>query len=106
MITTKQSIVVGLGEVMVSNDPALLLVCVGLGSCIALCLHDRIAKVAGLAHMVLPSRRPGDETSPASKFVDSGTAALLQKMVKTGAMRSRLLVKIVGGARILAIPGE
>ena len=105
MIATQQSIVIGLGEFAVTSDISTLLVCVGLGSCIALCVYDPIARVGGLAHMVLPSRRPGDETSQPTKFVDSGTALLLQRTIKAGAMRSRLVAKIVGGARMLTIPG-
>ena len=56
MTSTKQAmtLMVGLGEVKTSEDPAEVLTCLGLGSCVAVCLHDPVAKVAGMAHIVLP----------------------------------------------------
>ena len=54
---------VRMGEMVVSADPADELVALGLGSCIGLAIVDRPARVAGLAHIVLPESR--DKTEPA-----------------------------------------
>ena len=100
MTTTEQvTIVVGLGEMQVSKDPSAVLSCLGLGSCIAVSAYDSVAKVAGLVHIVLPSS-DGRNTSLPGKFADSAIPALLDEMGKLGALKSRLLVKIAGGAQI------
>ncbi|MFZ2071825.1 MAG: hypothetical protein WAV32_09595 [Halobacteriota archaeon] len=43
----------GIGEMKVVHNPHQLII-VGLGSCIGLSLYDRIAKVGGMAHIMLP----------------------------------------------------
>ena len=48
------TISVGLGEVEVSKDPLVVLAAHGLGSCIGVLAYDPIAKVGGLAHILLP----------------------------------------------------
>ncbi len=39
---------------------------IGLGSCIGLALVDCRARVAGLAHIVLPESAPGEDAEPAN----------------------------------------
>ncbi|MCH8825856.1 MAG: chemotaxis protein CheD [Chloroflexi bacterium] len=100
MTTTElEMIVVGLGEMQVSNNPLTVLSCLGLGSCIAVSAYDSVAKVAGLVHIVLPSSDGRDTTLP-GKFADTAIPSLLDEMSKLGALKVRLLVKIAGGAQI------
>ena len=59
-VTAATDIVVRMGELAVSADAGRVLVTLGLGSCIGVVLVDRIRRVAGLAHVMLPrARRPG-----------------------------------------------
>ncbi len=108
-MTTTQAVgttvVVGLGEWAVSTDPNATLVCLGLGSCVALCAFDPVARVAGMAHFVLPTSAEGRASGPGAKFVDTGIPLLLREMERRGAIPSRLVVKIVGGARMITAPG-
>ncbi len=100
MTTTEQvTIVVGLGELQVSDSPSAVLSCLGLGSCVAVSAYDAVAKVAGLVHIVLPSSDGRDVKLP-GKFADTALPALLEEMGKLGALKSRLTVKIAGGAKI------
>ena len=48
------AIVVGVADVGVSADPHAALVTYGLGSCIAVLLHDRACLAAGCLHFMLP----------------------------------------------------
>jgi len=77
------------------------LVAIGLGSCIGLALVDRQARVAGLAHVVLPDSlgKPG----PAGKFADLAVPALINQMELAGAVKRRLQAVLVGGARMFAV---
>ncbi len=97
--------VIGLGEWKASKDDDAELVCLGLGSCVALCAYDPVARVGGMAHMVLPSSREGRVVGPGAKFVDLGVPLLLQDMEKIGASRSRLVLKIAGGAHMISAAG-
>ena len=108
MITTSQrEIYIGLGEMAVTKDPSVVLTCSGLGCCIALSIYDRNAKIGGMAHMLLPNYRNNlDISSSPSKYIDSGSLLLLSRLIKQGASRQNLIVKIAGGASMLSIPGE
>ncbi len=104
MAAQRKSIIVGLGEMQVTKEQGMVLNVIGLGSCIAVCAHDPVSKVGGIAHIVLPSSDNGRDRTP-PKYVDTGIPLLFQKLEKQGAAKSRLVVKLIGGARMLAIPG-
>lgn len=97
----EKSVVANLGEIKVSNDPEVTLSCLGVGSCIALCMNDPEAKVAGMAHIVLPVSNDAARNKPnATKYADVAIPELLQEMRNNGAVRSRLVTKIAGGSQM------
>ncbi len=105
MVTSQEtSIIVGLGEVRVTKDPAAVLTCLGLGSCIGVSAYDPVAKVGGMAHIVLPSSS-GNGRNASPKYADVGVPLLLREMQAQGALRSRLIVKIAGGAQMSLAAG-
>jgi chemotaxis protein CheD len=106
LATSTKPINVGIGELSVTKDINTVLKCIGIGSCIALCAWDPVSRVGGIAHMLLPCSRNRDEMSSPVKYIDSGVPFMLNKMIKNGATRSNLIIKIAGGAKMLSIPGE
>lgn len=93
---------VRMGELAASADPAIVLVSIGLGSCIGLALVDAAAGVCGLAHIMLPG--PGDTARrAASTFADTGVPALLAEVEMLGARRP--VGVIVGGAQMFGAAG-
>lgn len=102
---TAKTVVIGLGEWSASNDTDTTLVCLGLGSCVALCAYDPVARVGGMAHCVLPRSAEGRNTGAGAKFVDTGIPLLLTEMERLGASRSRMTLKLVGGAKMITAPG-
>lgn len=94
---------VGLGELRVATSGELI--AYSLGSCVAVCLYDPIAKVAGMAHVVLPAASPGPIGAQPGKFADTAVPALLEAMAEGGAERYRLIARIVGGAAVLDLGG-
>jgi chemotaxis protein CheD len=97
------SIVVGLGDMKVSNEIADELVTHSLGSCVGVAIHDPLAKVGGLLHIMLPHARLSPErarTTPCM-FADTGLPRLFQAVYALGAQKRRLRVVLVGGARII-----
>jgi chemotaxis protein CheD len=105
MTKTDQTITVGIGEICVTEDPSTFLACFGLGSCIGLCAYDPTSRVAGMAHIVLPESNHGSPSGDQTKYADVAVPVLLEKMRKQGAIKSRLIVKLVGGAQMIQAPG-
>ncbi len=96
---------VRMGELATATDPGDVLVSIGLGSCIGLALVDAGARIAGLAHIMLPG--PGESsTRPPGTFADTGVPALLHAVIATGARRNRLNAVIVGGAQMFGAAGK
>ncbi|MCX6066291.1 MAG: chemotaxis protein CheD [Chloroflexi bacterium] len=103
----KDPISVGLGEQAISRSPEDILVAYGLGSCLGISMVDPVSRVSGLLHAVLPGLVNGMDRSDTNshKYVDSGIEDLLAAVLKEGANRSRLIVRIAGGANMLISPG-
>ena len=103
----KDPISLGLGERAISRDPEDVLVAYGLGSCLGISMVDPVTRVASLLHAVLPASVNGlPPSNPDShKFVDSGIENLLEAVLKEGARKERLIIRIVGGANMLISPG-
>lgn len=104
MLTQEKTIVVGLGEFKVTREPSVVLMCLGLGSCVSVCAYDPSIKLGGMAHIVLPSSNGKNEDASA-KYADKGVPLLLEEMLKQGAMRSHLIIKLAGGAALSKAPG-
>lgn len=79
-----------------------VLVTVGLGSCVAIVLHDPVARVGGLAHILLPSRSLTRHQGNPAKAPETAVPHLVEKLVALGAGRLRLGARLVGGASMFA----
>ena len=78
-----------------------------VGSCVAICLYDPMAKIAGMAHVMLPKNNTADQTpKPEGKFVDVAIKVLLERLVANGAKQSRLKAKMAGGASVFQSEGN
>ena len=72
---------------------------IGLGSCVAIALYDRDARVGGLAHILLPTKAMSRETSNPAKFPETIVPIMLKEMRQLGSEpTARISAKIVGGA--------
>jgi chemotaxis protein CheD len=70
---------------------------VGLGSCVAIMLHDARTGIGGLAHVLLPSESLARDRANRAKFPATAVPLLLEEMRARGA-RGPVTAKIVGGA--------
>lgn len=69
-----------------------------LGSCVAVCLYDPIAKVGGMNHFLLPFH-VDREHSP--RFGTVAVPQLIEAVLRAGASRSALVAKVFGGASVI-----
>lgn len=95
--------VVGIAEMLVSDQPDDVLITYSLGSCLGVAAMDVEAGVGGLIHCQLPmsSLDPERAKKQPAMFVDSGIPALFEEMFRRGAAKGRLQVRVAGGAQIL-----
>ena len=70
---------------------------IGLGSCVAIVLHDPVAGVGGLAHILLPDATLSRDQENRAKFPGTAVPLLVSEMRKLGS-RGAIQAKIVGGA--------
>jgi chemotaxis protein CheD len=99
MITIGE-VVVDIADFAVAGNGAILITS-GLGSCVALSLHDPSTGVAGLAHILLPSAGTGPPSIHPAKYADTGVPLLLDEMRRNGAS-GRVVARMAGGARMFA----
>jgi len=97
---------VGIAEMVVSDDPDDVLVAYGLGSCVAICVYDPIARVGGMVHALLPTSSNGNGASGNPyKFADRGIPLLVEAVLGSGGRSYRLVAALWGGAKVLSAPG-
>jgi chemotaxis protein CheD len=75
----------------------------GLGSCVAIVLHDPVQRVGAMAHVLLPDPALARANSNAAKFPTTAVPLLCEEMRKHGAgPSSRWVARLVGGASMFA----
>jgi chemotaxis protein CheD len=100
-------IVVGVADLVVSDDPAATIVTYALGSCIGITVFDPIAHVGGMLHYMLPTAELNQTKADArpGMFGDVGIPLLFRSVYELGARKERLVVCAAGGAEVLAAEG-
>jgi chemotaxis protein CheD len=101
-LMTSGRVTVGIGELAVSNRAGDVIVTHALGSCVAVCLIDPMAKVVGLIHILLPESRinPARAADQPAAFADTGIPLLFDAAARHGADKKRCIVHLVGGAEV------
>lgn len=92
------------GDHYVTDHPEEVLVTV-LGSCVAACIRDPAIGVGGMNHFMLPNSPDGSwgEAQANLRYGNFAMEHLINEILKRGGRRSRLEVKLFGGARVLNI---
>jgi chemotaxis protein CheD len=85
------------------TDAGILLTTV-LGSCVAACITDVEAGVAGMNHFMLPDDAEADARDQVESMRYGAYAmdVLVAELLRAGARRERLRAKVFGGAAVLA----
>lgn len=73
-----------------------------LGSCVAACLWDPQARVAGMNHFMLPGEKYSGSVHEDGKFGVHSMELLITALQQLGAQRSRLEAKVFGGGAVLS----
>jgi chemotaxis protein CheD len=99
----RKTLVVGVADMVASNDATATLVTYSLGSCLGITVYDPVKKVGGLLHLMLPDSKINADKAASAPFMfaDTGVPRLFHAVYNLGADRQRVIVKVAGGAQLL-----
>jgi chemotaxis protein CheD len=86
------------GDQYVTSSPNVMLTTI-LGSCVAACMRDPVARVGGMNHFLLPGG--GSRGDDSQRFGVHAMELLVNALLREGARRDRLDAKLFGGGRML-----
>ena len=89
---------VKMGDVVVTNN-ADNLIASGVGSCLAIILHDPKRGIGALGHTMLPRWTMNGDTRD-TKYADTAIDEMLERMIALEATREDVEAKLVGGANM------
>ncbi len=84
---------IGVAQIGIALNPDIMRTI--LGSCIGICIYDRIKKIGGMAHILLPNEI---KKGHPEKYADSAIPLLVEGLLKKGCKREFMSAKIAGGA--------
>jgi len=90
---------VGIADMAVAKAPNTITT-LGLGSCVGIVLYDKIHKIGGLAHVLLPNAPQSAEKINLAKYADTAVNELLKRMIQLGAVPQLTIAKLAGGAHM------
>lgn len=85
------------GSHHVTGDPGVVLSTL-LGSCVAACVWDPVARLGGMNHFLLPEAPDGEAGD--RRYGVQAMELLINGLLRLGARRDRLQAKVFGGARM------
>ena len=86
------------GEFAVGNDIEQIAFKTLLGSCVAIMFYDKVTKIKGMNHFLLPKT---NNTNDDMKYGLYSVEAMLNEMYKLGCSKGNMVAKISGGADIM-----
>ncbi len=101
-----QRVVIGVGDLAVSNNNMVTLTTYALGSCVGMVAYDPVTRAGGILHLMLPDSSISAEKAirQPAMFADTGLPLFLKELAGVKAERSRIKIYIAGGACVLSGP--
>lgn len=98
-------IVVNISEMAISNRKSDVLITYSLGSCLGVSVYDPQIALGGLIHCLLPlaSASPDKAKANPHMFVNTGVSDMIRTLMRMGASRTRLIIKVAGGGKMMGV---
>ncbi|OOO00214.1 MAG: chemotaxis protein CheD [Epulopiscium sp. Nele67-Bin004] len=90
---------VGIADIKIGKSPQLITT-LGLGSCVGVTIYDPVAKIGGMAHIMLPDSTAIKNNQNIAKFADTGVVHLLDLLLAQGCKKHNCIAKMAGGAQM------
>jgi chemotaxis protein CheD len=94
-----EDITVGMGAFEICGKGPTL-VCLGIGSCIAVMCYDGNNQVYGMAHVMLPLMPENSNSGNPNRYADVCIPNMIEGMLSRGAKKENIRCKISGGAHM------
>ncbi len=93
-----------MGKLVVTNGDEPL-TATSVGSCLVITLYDRKKRIGAMAHALLSSKPPLEQTRPEeeARYVDGAMDTMLQKLEALGSRKEDIEVKLIGGANFFPL---
>lgn len=95
----KKIIRIHIGDYYASRDGRIIYTL--LGSCVAVCLWDPVARIGGMNHILMPGKADLKQFDVSARYGINAMELLINRIMNLGGSRKRLVAKIFGGARTL-----
>lgn len=101
-----QRVVIGVGDLAVSNNNQVTLTTYALGSCVGVVAFDPVTRAGGILHIMLPDSTisPEKALKQPAMFADTALPLFMRELAGVKADRSRLKLYLAGGACVLNGP--
>jgi len=98
-----QRVVIGVGDMAVSNNTQVILTTYALGSCVGVLAYDPQVKAGGILHFMLPesSISPEKAAGQPAMFADTGLPRFFNALGGLRADPRRVRLFVAGGASVL-----
>lgn len=98
-----QRVVIGVGDLAVSNNPQVTLSTYALGSCVGVISYDPVVKAGGILHIMLPDSliSPDKAAKQPAMFADTGLPIFFRSLSGIKLERHRIRTFLAGGASVL-----
>ncbi len=96
------------GDLFICQDRDMFLEARGLGSCLAICVHDPVTLTSALGVAVLPADPESMHDKEGYSFIEpiSGLAGLFRQLQGMGCKSKDLKISLVGAGRYMSCPPE
>jgi chemotaxis protein CheD len=98
-VVERPEVTIHIGQVYATREAVVIKTI--LGSCIAACLMDPVARVGGMNHFMLPAPSNGSAPADGSVFGVHAMDLLIGAIQKAGGDRRRIQAKLFGGGHVL-----
>lgn len=90
------------GQFYVTNQPGEMIETI-LGSCVAACMYDPVAKIGGMNHFLLPDTlgRQDGNVEESARYGVFAMEQLINGIMQMGGAKHRLEVKVFGGGNVI-----
>lgn len=97
----RRGLLVGVADLAATDRPHETITTFALGSCLGVTCYDRVNRVGGMLHAMLPdsTQRSRDPFAPAM-YLDTGIRALLNSVLELGGDPKHSEFKVFGGASV------
>lgn len=98
-----QRVIIGVGDMAVSNLAQVVLSTYALGSCVGVVAYDSIARAGGILHLMLPDSSISQDRAARqpAMFADTGLPLIFRALAGLRAERRHLRIFLAGGAAVL-----